>query len=259
LVVNWQRSDDDVRRVCLARVCRSASRDDATWLELPCAGGNALIRVVIADDHHLVRHGIRALLEKEKDIQVVGEAADGHEAIELVGRLLPDVVVMDIAMPGLNGIEAVKRIRALDVKTRIVVLSMYSDESLVREALKHGVNGYLTKRAVTEELLSAVHAAIRGETYLSPEVSDYVLEPPPQSKVASPETPKYDLLTSREREVLQLIAEGNTNSLIAVKLGISEKTVEKHRANLMSKLKVHDVASLVRIAIRQKLIFLDSN
>jgi DNA-binding NarL/FixJ family response regulator len=228
-------------------------------LKSPYLGGNALIRVVIADDHHLVRHGIRALLEKEKDIQVVGEAADGRKAIELVARLLPDVVLMDIAMAGLNGIEAVKRIRSLEVKTRIVVLSMYSDESLVREALKNGVNGYLTKSALTKELLLAVHSAIRGETYLSPEVSDYVLEPPPQSKVASPETPKYDLLTSREREVLQLIAEGNTNSLIAEKLGISEKTVEKHRANLMSKLKVHDVASLVRIAIRQKLIFLDSN
>lgn len=217
-----------------------------------------MIRVVVADDRNLVRQGIRALLEKEKDIQVVGEAADGREAIELVERLLPDVVVMDIAMPGLNGIEAVKRIRALDVKTRIVVLSMYSDESLVREALKNGVNGYLTKRALTEELLLAVHAAIRGETYLSPEVSNYVLESPLDSKVVSPETKIYDLLTSREHEVLQLIAEGNKNSLIAERLGICEKTVEKHRSNLMSKLKVHDVASLVRIAIRQKMIFLDS-
>jgi DNA-binding NarL/FixJ family response regulator len=222
-------------------------------------GGNALIRIVIADDSHLVRQGIRALLEKEKDIQVVGEAADGREAIELVERLLPDVVVMDISMPGLNGIEAVKRIRALDVKTRIVILSMYSDESLVREALKNGVNGYLTKRALTEELLSAVHAAILGKTYLSREVSDYVLKSPLDSRVVSPETKMYDLLTSREREVLQLIAEGNTNRLIAERLGISEKTVEKHRSNLMSKLKVHDVASLIRIAIRQKLIFLDSD
>ncbi|MGA2260565.1 MAG: response regulator transcription factor [Acidobacteriota bacterium] len=218
-----------------------------------------MIRVVIADDRNLVRQGIRALLEKGKDIQVVGEAADGREAIDLVERLLPDVIVMDISMPGLNGIEAVKRIRALDVKTRIVILSMYSDESLVREALKNGVSGYLTKCALTEELLLAVHAAVRGETYLSREVSNYVLKSPLDSSVDSPETKIYDLLTSREREVLQLIAEGNTNSLIAEKLGISEKTVEKHRSNLMSKLKVHDVASLVRIAIRQKLIFLDSN
>ena len=218
-----------------------------------------MIRVVIADDHHLVRHGIWAILEKEKDIQVVGEAADGREAIELVERLLPDVVVMDIAMPGLNGIEAVKRIRSLGVKTRIIVLSMYSDESLVREALKNGANGYLTKRALTEELLLAVHDVIRGETYLSREVSNYVLESPLDSKVVSPETKRYDILTSREREVLQLIAEGNTNSLIAERLGISEKTVEKHRSNLMSKLKVHDVVSLVRIAIRQRLIFLDSD
>jgi DNA-binding NarL/FixJ family response regulator len=232
---------------------------DATWLGSPCLGGNVLIRVVIADDHHLVRHGIWAILEKEKDIQVVGEAADGREAIELVERLLPDVVVMDIAMPGLNGIEAVKRIRSLGVKTRIIVLSMYSDESLVREALKNGANGYLTKRALTEELLLAVHDVIRGETYLSREVSNYVLESPLDSKVVSPETKRYDILTSREREVLQLIAEGNTNSLIAERLGISEKTVEKHRSNLMSKLKVHDVVSLVRIAIRQRLIFLDSD
>jgi DNA-binding NarL/FixJ family response regulator len=215
------------------------------------------MRIVIADDHHLVRQAIRVLLEKQHDIQVVGEAADGQEAVELVERLLPDVLVIDIAMPRLNGIEAIRRIHRLGVKTRIVVLSMYFDETLVRHAVRNGAKGYLLKRSVTEELLLAVRAASRGETYLTPEVSQLILSDLPTPGSGSEKPEPFGRLTAREREVLQLIAEGNTNNSIAEQLQISEKTVEKHRSSLMFKLNVHDVASLVRIAIQHKLIFLE--
>jgi DNA-binding NarL/FixJ family response regulator len=215
-----------------------------------------VIRVVLADDHHLVRQGIRALLERVKDIEVVGEAADGQEAVDLVQRLTPDVLVMDIAMPRLTGIQATERLRALGAATQVVVLSMYSDETLVRQALRSGARGYLLKRSVTEELLVAIRAAVRGEIYLSPAISatllDELLTLQPEVEELSP----FDRLTPREREVLQLIAEGHTNTAMARILKISVKTVEKHRANLMSKLDVHDVAGLVRVAIKHGLVFL---
>ena len=216
-----------------------------------------MIRVILADDHHLVRQGIRALLERADDIEVVGEAADGQEAIELVQRLAPDVLVMDIAMPRLTGTQATERVRALGVATQVVVLSMYSDETLVRRALRSGARGYLLKHSVTEELLLAVRAANRGEVYLSPAISASVLDEFLTRQVDSEERSPFDLLTPREREVLQLVAEGHTNTAIAHILKVSVRTVEKHRANLMSKLKVHDVAGLVRVAIKQGLVFLD--
>lgn len=216
-----------------------------------------MIRVILADDHHLVRAGIRVLLEKADDINVVGEAADGQEAIDLVERLIPDVLVIDIAMPRLNGIQATERVRAMGLVTQIVILSMYSDEALVRQALQKGAIGYLLKRAVTEELLLAVRAASRGETYLSPAVSGIILEDFLTLQAASHEANPFDQLTPREREVLQLIAEGHTNSAIAQIMNISVKTVERHRASLMAKLDVHDVAGLTRIAIKNSLVFLD--
>jgi DNA-binding NarL/FixJ family response regulator len=214
-----------------------------------------MISVIVADDHHLVRQGIRALLEKAGDMQVVGEAADGQEAVELVKRLTPDVLVMDLAMPRLGGIQATARVRALDVATKVVILSMHSDETLVREALRSGASGYLLKRSVSEELLLAVRAASLGEMYLSPAVArpvvgDFLaLQPEAEAGFAD--------LTPREREVLQLIAEGHTNNAIAHTLGVSVKTVEKHRANLMAKLGVHDVAGLTRVAVKHGLVFLD--
>jgi DNA-binding NarL/FixJ family response regulator len=217
-----------------------------------------MIRAVIADDHHLVRQGIRALLEKAGDIEVVGEAADGQQAIELVQHLLPDVLVIDIAMPRLNGVEAVARIRALGVKTRALILSMYSDETLVRQALRNGASGYLLKRAISEELLLAVRAVSRGEAFLSPEVSGPLLAKLLDGQPDSADADPLSRLTSREREVLQLVAEGNTNGEIAQSLNLSEKTVEKHRASLMAKLCLHDTAGLVRAAIRLGLIRLDS-
>ena len=216
-----------------------------------------MIRVILADDHHLVRQGIRALLERADDIEVVGEAADGQEAIELVQRLAPDVLVMDIAMPRLTGTQATERLRALGVATQVVVLSMYSDETLVRRALRSGARGYLLKHSVTEELLVAIRATVRGEIYLSPAISASLLDEFLALQADSEERRPIDLLTPREREVLQLVAEGHTNTAIAQMMNVSVKTVEKHRASLMSKLNVHDVAGLTRIALKHGLIFID--
>jgi DNA-binding NarL/FixJ family response regulator len=216
-----------------------------------------MIRVLVAEDHHLVRQGIRALLEKAEDVDVVAEASDGQQAVELVQKHVPDVLVIDVAMPRLNGLETVHRIRALGLKTRALVLSMYSDEPLVRQALKNGARGYLLKRAVSEELLLAIRAVARGEAFLSPEISSALLaeflEPGQKSRGGSP----LDQLTSREREVLQLIAEGKRTAQIASALAVSEKTAEKHRSSLMGKLNIHDTAGLVRFAIKHGLVRLD--
>ena len=215
------------------------------------------IRVIVADDHHLVRQGIRALLEKADDIEVVGEAADGQEAVELVERLAPDVLVMDIAMPRLSGTQAVERVRALGVVTQVVILSMYSDEILVRQALRKGAKGYLLKRSVTEELLLAIRAASRGEIYLSPAVSGSIVADFLTLQTDADPSSPLERLTPREREVLQLISEGHTNSAIAQILTVSVKTIEKHRSNLMSKLNVHNLAELIRAAIKHGLILPD--
>jgi DNA-binding NarL/FixJ family response regulator len=188
---------------------------------------------------------------------VVGEAADGQEAVELVQRLAPDVLVMDIAMPRLDGAQATERVRSLGVATQVVILSMHSDETLVRRTLRSGARGYLLKRSVTEELLLAVRAAVRGEIYLSPAISVSLLEEILAVQADSEGRRPFDLLTPREREVLQLVVEGHTNTAIAQILKVSAKTVEKHRANLMSKLSVHDVAGLIRIAIKHGLVFLE--
>jgi DNA-binding NarL/FixJ family response regulator len=167
------------------------------------------------------------------------------------------VLVMDIAMPRLNGNQALRRIRALSAATQVVMLSMYSDETLVRQALRNGARGYLLKRSVTEELLLAIRAASRGEIYLSPAISRSVVADYLTLQTDDDSSSPFERLTPREREVLQLISEGHTNSVIAQILTVSVKTVEKHRANLMSKLDVHDLAGLIRVAIKHGLIFLD--
>jgi NarL family two-component system response regulator LiaR len=216
-----------------------------------------MIRVIIAEDHNLVRQGLRSLLDQSGDVQVVGEAATGQEAIELTERLQPDVIVMDLSMPRMDGAQAAERILALHSSTQVVILSMYADTTMVQQLLRRGVKGYLLKDAVTEELLLAVRSARQGRVYLSPTISDSVMALllSPSNEAASSAA---DLLTPREREVLQLIAEGNTNSGIAETLNISVKTVEKHRANLMAKLAVTDLPSLIRKAMKQGLIFPDT-
>ncbi len=216
-----------------------------------------MIRVVLAEDHHLVRQGVRAILADAGDIRVVGEAKDGQHAIRLVERLTPDVLVMDIGMPRLNGIEATDHIGALDVETRVVILSAHADETLVRRALQCGAKGYVLKKSVAEELLLAIRAAGRGETYLSPAVSEYVVADFLAGHRAAEEPDPIERLTPREREVLQLIAEGYTNRQMAKAMSISVKTVEKHRRNLMSKLDIHDIAAATRLAIKYGLIFVD--
>lgn len=214
-----------------------------------------MIRVLIADDHTLVRQGIRALLERADDLQVVGEAADGFEALALVQSLRPDVLVLDVGMPRLSGSQTLERMSQSSPATRVVMLSMYSDEALVRQALRSGARGYLLKNSIKEELILAVRAAARGEVYLSPVVSGVLADGFLHQAPAGP----LDALTAREREVMKLIAEGQTNAGIARLLNISVKTVEKHRANLMAKLGVHDTAALVRLAVQHRLVFIDDH
>jgi two-component system, NarL family, response regulator NreC len=217
-----------------------------------------MIRVIIADDHHLVRQGLGALLAAADDITVIGEAATGDEAISLVESLKPDVVVMDVSMPRLDGRQATERIQAMGLPTQIVILSMHADVTLVQQLLQSGVRGYLLKRSVSDELLLAIRAASRGEVYLSPAISDSVMSILLALPTDNPPQNMADLLTPREQEVLQLVAEGHTNNAIADLLTISVKTVEKHRASVMSKLNVNDLPALIRTAIKHGLIFPES-
>jgi DNA-binding NarL/FixJ family response regulator len=219
--------------------------------------GDPPIRVVVADDHHLVRQGIRALLERAEDIEVIGEAADGQQAVELVERLAPDVLVMDIAMPRLDGSQAIGHVCSLDVGTQVVSLSIYTDETVVRQALRDGAKGYLPKTVSREELLLAVRAVQRGEIYLSPAVAQPVVASFLTFQKEDEPRSMAERLTPREREVLQLVAEGHTNRGVAQALEISVKTVEKHRASLMSKLKAHGLAELICEAIRHGLVLLE--
>jgi DNA-binding NarL/FixJ family response regulator len=211
-----------------------------------------MINVVIADDHNLVREGIRALLEKAEDITVVGEAENGEEALALVQQHRPDVLVMDIAMPGMNGIQVLEQLRERGLPAHVVILSMYADEVFVRQALQNGAKGYLLKGSFKEELLLTIRAASRGATYLSPSVSESVLTPPSSSN-PSP----ADQLTPREHELLQLVAKGHTNAEIADLMNVSIKTVERHRTNLMTKLDARNIVELIRVAVRYRLIVLD--
>jgi DNA-binding NarL/FixJ family response regulator len=213
------------------------------------------IRVLIADDHALFRAGLRKLLQSFEDVEVVGEAADGHEALRLTALHRPDVLLMDIAMPELNGVEAASRLAREAPDTRVVILSMHAGQEFVLRAIRAGSAGYLLKDASPAELEQAVKAVARGEMYLSPAVSRYVVED--YVRRAGPEHSPLDRLTPRQREILQLIAEGNTTKAIATKLGLSVKTVETHRAQLMERLEAHDIASLVRLAIRLGIVTSD--
>jgi two-component system response regulator NreC len=210
---------------------------------------NKKIRVLLADDHAVVRQGFRMILAAEADMEIVGEAANGRDAVELAERLLPDVVVMDVAMPELNGIEATRRLAESAPRTRILALSMHKDSVYVREILRAGARGYLLKDAFDRDLLAAVRAVAKGEGYLSPSVSEAVLCDY-RKHVGTP----LDLLTSREREVLQMLAEGKTNKEIATLLKLSVYTVDAHRGRIMEKLNLHSIGELVRFAVRAGLV-----
>ncbi|MGJ5820351.1 response regulator [Paludibaculum fermentans] len=207
------------------------------------------ISILLADDHSVVRQGFRRILESQADMEIVGEASNGREAIERATTLSPDVVVMDVAMPELNGIEATRRLMESSPRTRVLALSMHKDAVYVREILRAGARGYLLKDAIDADLLAAVRAIARGEGYLSPAIADAVLTDYRQHV-----TDPIDLLTSREREVLQLIAEGKTNKEIATVLKLSVYTVDAHRGRIMEKLNLHSTGELVRFAVRKGLI-----
>jgi len=213
-----------------------------------------MIRVLIAEDHLMVRAGIRALLEKAGDIHVLGEASNGQEAIEMAEQLKPDVLIMDIMMPRLNGIQAAENIRALKLPTQILLLSMYADSGFVHQALQHGVKGYVLKSSVSDELLWAVRAVAGGKTYLSSPIAEIVVESAVNSHSPLQDGDPLSSLSPREKEILQLIAEEYTSAEIGKMLFISEKTVEKHRARLMEKLNVRNLAGLVRMAVKYHLV-----
>jgi DNA-binding NarL/FixJ family response regulator len=216
------------------------------------------LRIVVAEDHALVRAGLRSLLESIPWLDVVGEAANGNDALLLIAQLRPDMVLMDISMPGLNGLEATRRATKAHERTRVVMLSMHADEEYVRQALLAGATGYLLKNSERSELEMALRAAARGDLWLSPAISRAVIPTLMRKFAASAARSPLERLTSRQREVLQLVAEGNTTKAIAQRLRLSVKTVETHRANLMERLEIHDLAGLVRFAIRVGIIELGS-
>jgi two-component system response regulator NreC len=211
------------------------------------------IRVLLVDDHTILREGLHALLERESDLQVVGQAEDGRAAVEQARLLKPDVIVMDIAMPLLNGIEATRQIKCLPHEINVIILSMYDDESYIRQALTAGAMGYILKDAISQELIDAIRAVSRGEAVLSSAITRLVIENYLRFGDTSP-ADQSECLTPREREVLQLIAEGYTNKQIGGILNISIKTVQVHRANMMKKLDLHDRGDLIKYAIQKKII-----
>lgn len=211
------------------------------------------IRILLADDHTILRDGIRALLADEPDMVVVGEAEDGHTAVKLAGELEPDIVLMDIAMPLLNGLEATRQIKHNRPQIKLLILTMHDDEEYIRQVLAAGALGYVLKYAAANELLGAIRAVHQGEAVLSPAITRLVIEDYLRWADIQPEQTANDL-TPREREVLQLIAEGYTNKQIADILCISIKTVQAHRTNMMQKLDLHDRGELIKYAIQKKII-----
>jgi DNA-binding NarL/FixJ family response regulator len=212
------------------------------------------ITVILADDHTVVRQGLRALLETEQDMSVVGEAENGRQAVQMTKRLQPDVIVMDIAMPSLNGLEATRQVNRESPKTKVLILSSYSDDEYVQQLTDAGAAGYLVKQTAAQDLVAAIREAKKGNAFFSPAISKRLLEHYRATIGKPPSEKKTTKLTPREMEVLQLIAEGLANKQIAGELFISIKTVEKHRQQLMNKLDIHDVAGLTRYAISKGVI-----
>lgn len=214
----------------------------------------AQIRILLADDHNVLRDGMRLLLERQPGFSVVGEAADGREVVQLAKEQSPDVVVMDIAMPNMNGIEATRRIVEKNPETGVVILSMHYDESYVIRSLKAGARAYLLKDAVKTELISAIQAVVQGRSFFSPKISRILQEDFIQLLGRKGEDDSYDLLTEREREILQLIAEGKTNKEVANALNLSLYTVDTHRTHILQKLNLHSVPELILYAVRKGII-----
>jgi len=208
-----------------------------------------MVRIAIVDDHMILLQGIRKLLEAEGGYQVVGEACDGREGVELVRRLKPDIAIMDITLPGLNGLDAARQIASMAPRTRIILLTMHKESPYVIEALNAGVHGYVIKTEASADLLRAIREVCGDRTYFSPGIAQIVVD-----AYRNRDTLQVDPLTAREREVLQLIAEGHRTKQVATSLGISLKTAESHRTHLMKKLHIHDTAGLVRYAVRRGLI-----
>jgi len=212
------------------------------------------IRILLADDHSIVREGLRALLERQREFEVVGDAADGRDAVEMAETAHPDVVVMDVAMPGLNGIEATRRITSRSPRVGVVILSMHSDESYILRSLKAGARGYLLKDSLQADLVDAVRAAAQGKSFFSPKVSKVLQEDYINELQARGAEDTWELLTDREREILQLVAEGKTNKEIAALLNISPYTIDTHRSHILQKLNLHSAPELILYAIRKGII-----
>jgi two-component system, NarL family, response regulator NreC len=212
------------------------------------------LRVLLADDHAIVRRGLRSLIETQPDIDVVGEAADGFEALRLCEEQHPDAIILDVAMPKLNGIEVAERVQKLPRAPSVIVLSMHADESYIIRALAAGARAYLLKDATDEDLIPALRAVAAGKPFFSPSVTGVLIEDYVRQLQARGLTDSYHLLTDREREVLQLLAEGRSNKEVAALLDVGLSTVETHRANLMQKLNLHNTAEIVLYAVRKRII-----
>ncbi|MFM8319966.1 MAG: response regulator [Chloroflexota bacterium] len=213
------------------------------------------IRILLADDHRLVRQGLRSLLEEHSGFKVIGEASDGEEALQVIEQDEPDIVLMDIMMPRLNGLETTRQIRQHKYATRVVILSMHADSTYAVRALREGALGYVLKDSDQAEIVQAIRDVMDGRRYISPKIADDVFD-----ALLSPDMEdgaSIERLSSREKQILQLIVEGHTNASIAYQLWLSERTLENHRASLMRKLNVHSQAKLIRVAIQNKLVSLD--
>ncbi len=212
------------------------------------------IRILLADDHTIIRSGLRLLLEQQSDFKVVAEASDGREAVELVSKHHPGIAVLDIGMPQLNGIEATQQITSKEPQTHVVILSMHADESYVLRALKAGASGYILKNSAEADLIRAVRSVAEGKSFFSPAISKMLLEDYVRQLRDKHVEDSYDLLTPREREILQLLAEGRTNKEVANLLNLSVYTVDAHRGNILQKLNLHSVPELILYAVRKGII-----